>query len=103
MVDNRIPRPPSNRPATRLPVPGRVAATHVDNAEHLEIDLPLIGALRLPRPEQLAYYGAVGVLLALEVIDWPVAILIAAGHALANQQHNRAIQEFGEGLQDADR
>jgi hypothetical protein len=35
--------------------------------------------VQLPRLDQLAYYyAAVGVLVALEVIDWPVAVLIAA-------------------------
>lgn len=82
-------------------VHGLAAAAHVEEAQHVVVDLPILGTVRLPRPEQLAYYGAVGILVALEVIDWPIAVLVAAGHALAQQQHSRAFQQFGEGLEDA--
>jgi xanthosine utilization system XapX-like protein len=103
MVDDQVIRAAPTRPRNARPHPGRAAATHVDNAEHLAIALPGLGTVRLPRPEQIAYYGAVGILVALEVIDWPVAVVVAAGHALANQQRHRTIQEFGEGLEAAER
>ena len=96
----------ANHPATagtaNIQRHARTATRHVDKAEHIAIELPILGTVQLPRPEQLAYYAAVGVLVALEIIDWPVAVVVAAGHALATQQHNRAIQEFGEGLEIAD-
>src|SRR5919197_2228261 len=100
MVD----KPPSARGRTAVrsgsaPVPGRAAARRVDEAEHTAIDLPVLGTLRLPQPEHLAYYGAVGLLAAIEIIDWPVALLIATGHALAHRQHNRTIHELGEALE----
>ncbi|MDP9116369.1 MAG: hypothetical protein M3O28_03720 [Actinomycetota bacterium] len=82
-------------------VHGRAAAAQVDEAQHLAIDLPILGTVRLPRPEHLAYYGAVGALVALELIDWPIALLVAVGHGLAQQQHSQAIQQLGEGLEDA--
>ncbi len=47
------------------------------------------------------YYGALGGLAALEIIDWPVALAIAAGHALVQNQHNRVAEEIGEALEDA--
>jgi hypothetical protein len=102
----RMIEPPSAPESTALPsdgafVPGRAAARRVDEVEHTAIDLPLLGTVRLPRPEHLAYYGAVGVLAALEVIEWPVAVLIATGHALAHRQHNRTIHELGEALEEA--
>jgi len=80
---------------------GRAAAQHVDETEHLVIDLPILGAIRMPRPEQLAYYGAVGVLVALEIVEWPIALLLTAGHILTQQQHSRALHELGEGLEKA--
>jgi hypothetical protein len=54
----------------------------------------------IPRPEQVAYYGALGALAALEIIDWPIALAIAAGHALVQNQHNRVAEEIGEALED---
>jgi|ERR1035437_4306314 hypothetical protein len=80
----------------------RAATRHVHKAEHLAVDLPFVGTVQLPRADQLAYFAAVGLLVAFEVIDWPVALVLAAGHALATQQHNRALQEFGEGLEIAE-
>ena len=100
MANNRATPTPTG--AGSIQHHARTATKHVDNAEHLALDLPILGTVQLPRPDQLAYYAAVGVLVALELIDWPVAVLVAAGHALATQQHNRAIQEFGEGLEIAD-
>lgn len=76
-------------------LPARAVAVHLEQAQHVTLDLPVLGTLRLPRPEQLAYYGAVGVLVALEVIDWPIAVLVAVGHALTHQQHSRFIQQLG--------
>ena len=61
----------------------------------------MLGTVRLPRPEHVAYFGAIGVLAALDMIEWPIAVLIAAGHALAHRQHDRTIQELGEALEDA--
>lgn len=54
----------------------------------------------VPRPEQLAYYGGLAALAAFELIDWPVALVIAAGHILANNHHNQILEELGEAMED---
>ncbi len=89
----------SSRAVTK-PVAGRAAAQKVHEAEHITFDLPFVGTVNLPPPEHLAYYAGIGFLVALEIIDWPIALLVAAGHALSQQQHSRAIQELGEGLEE---
>jgi hypothetical protein len=38
---------------------------------------------------------------AVELIDWPIALVVAAGHLMAEQHHNRFAEEVGEALQDA--
>ncbi len=91
----------TTRSPQRGRIPGRVAAQRVQEAERLVVDLPFVGSVRLPRPEQLAYFGAVGVLVALEIVEWPIALVLATGHVLAQQQHSRAFQQLGEGLEDA--
>lgn len=85
---NARPVPPGVRPDPRA------SAEHVDCSEHLALKVPCLGTVRLPPPDQLAYYTAVAALLALEVIEWPVALLVAAGHAVT-QQHSRTREEFG--------
>jgi hypothetical protein len=79
----------------------RDAVARVRKAESFAVNLPVVGRVPIPRPEQVAYYGALGALAALEIIDWPIALAIAAGHALVQNQHNRVAQEIGEALEDA--
>ena len=79
----------------------RGAVAKVRDAETFAVTLPVVGRVRVPRPEQLAYYGALAGLAALEIIDWPIALAIGAGHALASNQHNKVAQELGEALEDA--
>lgn len=84
---------------TDAPGASGIIAVQLDMPDELGIHLPLIGVVRLPAPQQLAYYCAVAALVALEVIEWPVALLITAGHALTQQQHNKSLEEFGEVLE----
>ncbi|WP_067683890.1 hypothetical protein [Nocardia miyunensis] len=79
----------------------RNAVDRVLAAQGFAVDLPVIGRVRIPRPEQLAYYGALGALAAAEIIEWPVALVLAAGHWLIQDQHNRVAQEIGEALEEA--
>jgi len=76
----------------------RSAAERVRDAETVVVSLPVVGRVRIPRPEQLAYYGALAGLAALEIIDWPIALAIGAGHALASNHHSKVAQELGEAL-----
>jgi hypothetical protein len=61
----------------------------------------VLGRVRVPSPDRLAYYGALAGLAALEIIDWPIALAIGAGHALAASHHDRVTRELGEALEDA--
>ena len=79
----------------------RDAVKRVREAQAFSVNLPVIGRLRIPPPEHLAYYGALGVMAAVEIIDWPIALVIAAGHALAQQHHDKVAGELGEALEDA--
>lgn len=73
----------------------------VRRAQSFSVALPLIGRVPLPRPEQLAFYGALGVLAAVEIIEWPVALVLGAGHFLVQEDHNRVVKEIGEALEEA--
>ena len=77
------------------------AVERVRKAETFFVDVPVVGRVRIPHPEQLAYYGALAALAAVEIIDWPVALALAAGHALVANSHNRVVEELGEALEDA--
>jgi len=62
MAEEHTARSVTGRRAAPAPaVPGRVAARRAEDTEHLALTLPYLGSVRLPPPEQLAYFGAVGV------------------------------------------
>jgi hypothetical protein len=82
-------------------VPHRSAVERIRDAETFAVTLPVVGRVRIPRPEQLAYYGALAGLAALEILDWPIALAIGAGHALASNHHSKIAQELGEALETA--
>jgi hypothetical protein len=79
----------------------REAVRRVREAESFAVTLPVLGRVQVPRPEQLAFYGALGALAAVEIIEWPVAVVLGVGHALMQNEHSRVAQELGEALEDA--
>jgi hypothetical protein len=79
----------------------RDAVDKIREGETFALNLPVVGQLDIPRPEQLAYYGGLAALAALELLDWPVALVIAAGHLLASNHHNKLLEELGEAMEEA--
>jgi hypothetical protein len=81
--------------------PGRHAAHRATHQGSLWITLPGLGRINLGTPEQLAYFAGITALAACELIEWPIAVVIAAGHALAEQHRNKTLHAFGEALEEA--
>ncbi|WP_156673374.1 MULTISPECIES: hypothetical protein [unclassified Mycobacterium] len=79
----------------------RDAVQKIREGETFHVNLPVVGQMEIPRPEQLAYFGGLAALAALELIDWPVAVVIAAGHLLASNHHNKLLEELGEAMEEA--
>ena len=50
-------------------------------------------------PERLAWYAGLGVMAVVEVIEWPLALVIAVGHELAYRARTRALRELAEGIE----
>ncbi len=49
------------------------------------VEIPLLGEVAVPPPDKVAYYAGLGVLAALQVIEWPLALVITAVGLLADQ------------------
>ncbi len=66
------------------------------------VTVPLLGT-KLGQPERtsVAWYVGLGVMVALEVIEWPVALIVGASHALATHSRNPQAGELGEGVETA--
>ena len=58
-----------------------------------------VGTVRLPGVDALIWIGSLAALAAFEIVEWPVALAMGAGHVLANQHHMRLIKDFGEALE----
>ena len=67
----------------------------------MRLHLPVIGKVVLPPPDHLVWYGAVAAMTAVELIEWPYALVLDVGKVLADNRSNRAIQSFGQALEDA--
>jgi hypothetical protein len=85
---------------TRRATPQREAVEPIRKGETFAVELPIVGQVQIPRPDQLAYFGGLAALAAFELIDWPVAVVIAAGHLLASNHHNRVLEELGEAMEE---
>ncbi|WP_018335434.1 hypothetical protein [Actinomycetospora chiangmaiensis] len=64
------------------------------------VTLPWVGPLRLSRP-QLVFVGGVAVLGALGVLEWPIALVLGAGHVLAADRSDPSVREAGRALEEA--
>lgn len=82
--------------ARSLVASNRDAAQLVQAAQNFSIRLPLIGKVSVPPPDQLAFYGALGLLTALELIDWPVALAIGVGQAVMARHLSEQQPDGGE-------
>ena len=78
----------------------REAVNKIREGESFAVNLPIVGKVDIPRPEQIAYYGGLAALAALEIIDWPVALVIVAGHVLASNHRNKILEELGEAMEE---
>lgn len=67
--------------------------------EVLTLDVPLIGHVTLPGREHLLWYAGVATFAALEIIEWPVALLMAGAKALSDSHHHAVLREFGQALE----
>lgn len=66
----------------------RDASEVVRRAQRFSVRLPLIGKVTVPPPDQLAFYGVLGVLAGVGAIEWPVAVAIGVGQAVVARHVN---------------
>jgi hypothetical protein len=64
------------------------------------VRVPLLG-IHVTKPDRgsIGWYLGLGVMTAIELIEWPVAILVGVSHALATNTRNPDIREAAKGAQ----
>ena len=51
-----------------------------------------------PHP-RFTWYAGVAVMAALEIVEWPLALVMMLGHEIAHRSHNAALRDFAEGIE----
>jgi hypothetical protein len=87
---------PSNRGSK-----AREAAARARARNSIHVEIPNVGHLHLPPLDQIAFIGGIAVLAAIQIVEWPVAVALTAGHVLAHNRHHALLRDFGEALDEA--
>lgn len=66
------------------------------------VTLPVLG-IRVPLPdaERAVYYGGIAALIAAELIEWPIAVVVVAGHEILKRSRNPVVREAGSAAEAA--
>ncbi len=54
--------------------------------------------VNLPNRGGLLWYAGIGAMAAAELLEWPIALLLAGTHFVENHSHSRDMQELAEGI-----
>jgi len=57
--------------------------------------------IETPPLEHMVFYLGMGALAAVEIIEWPLAILLMTGHLLMDATNRPALRQLGEALEEA--
>ena len=64
------------------------------------VTLPGTGTrINLPNRAGLVWYAGIATMATVELIEWPIALLVAGTHFVENHSHSRDIQELAEGIE----
>jgi hypothetical protein len=57
--------------------------------------------IETPPVEHLAFYVGLGALAAVEIVEWPLALLLMTGHLLMDATNRPALHQLGEAMEGA--
>ena len=73
----------------------------VERLHETGITVPVVRwRLPVPPPELLTFYAGLAALATLELVDWPLAVVIAVGHELARSRRP-GVRGIGESVESA--
>jgi len=85
--------------ATSAPRRSRIVESVEHNLHHVR--LPVVGEVVLPPPQRMVYYAGMGAMAAAGLIEWPLTVMIVAGHVLADQDIFGRLRGLGEAMESA--
>jgi hypothetical protein len=91
-------------PATAIPLTSWRPEMSVKAAlgqEKVFVKLPLVGPVDLPSGPHLVYYAGALALAAIDVVEWPVALLLIIGKGLADSERSETVRTLGNVMEGA--
>ena len=62
--------------------------------------LPILDLeLNKPTRASLAWYGGISAMTAAGLVEWPLAVIVAAGHLVQENSSSKAVSAGAEGVQ----
>ena len=92
---------PADATESSRSTPAQDAAASASAQNSIRVEIPGIGQVCLPPLDQIAFLGGIATLTVLNLIEWPVAAVLAVGHVLAHNRHHAVLRDFGEALDKA--
>ncbi|MHB8296643.1 MAG: hypothetical protein ACYDH5_18935 [Acidimicrobiales bacterium] len=65
----------------------------------VHVDVPFVGHVALPPPEQIIWYSTIAAMTAVGVLEWPLAVIVSFGHALATLRSNKVLSDVGDAME----
>jgi hypothetical protein len=75
------------------------ARRQLDERHH--VTLPLVGTVTVPPPDRLVFYAVLGLLGVMEIVEWPIVLIVGAGHFLSEQHRYPTLQQVGQAAEAA--
>jgi len=63
------------------------------------VRMPVVGSVTLPNRAHLVWYAGLLALTAVEIIEWPTALLMGLAKGLSDSQHHQLLRELGDALE----
>jgi hypothetical protein len=79
----------------------RLAVEQAVQRHSVQVHMPILGEVTLPPVDELVFIGGILSLAVVGIMEWPVAIVLSAGHVLASHSHRTLIRTFGEVMEEA--
>jgi hypothetical protein len=85
-------------PAAAIPLSSWRPAMLVQAArgEKIFVKVPVLGAVDQPSGPHLVWFAGAFGLAALDVVDWPIALLLIVGKALSDSERSEPVRTLGK-------
>ncbi len=96
-----VSRTTSPAATTKSPAVVNKAVNKAVDKDATKVRMPVVGEVVLPPAEHLVFYVSIAAMTAIELLEWPVALVIGIGKILADNRSSTRLRAVGEAMEDA--